>query len=596
MPLGIFLCLAKNMLEEIKKDAQIIWFFLSKYKKEFYANFAITIISSALTALIPFSQGKIADLLVAKSAFSLIATWLAVLFFVTIIRDWILRIFFVASGRISINCVNDFVLLLNRHAMNLKLSYHNKNKSGKLSSRYIKAGDAMENFLESIVFWFAMELLMLVLAMFLIAFFVHWLLFAFMLIHITVYVYFSYKYSKPLGEASLQINKSYEEAYGSIHDSVANIKLVKANSKEQYESDKVEQIFQDKAMVAFNRFWQAIRKLFFLQDIISVFMLVGAFAMLAVMFDRQMIGVGQIVAFVGYFSIIKEPLWKIGRQIEHYRKWMATIRRGYSLLDEEVEDYEERGKTKLENVKGAVEFNELSFAYNETREVLHNINLKVGAGEMVAFVGESGVGKSTLMDLLSRYIEPTSGKIFIDSIDIQKVGLKELRKQIAIVPQEVSMFNDTMHKNILYGNLDASEEDVSAAVKAANMEEFLDKLPNGINEEVGERGVHLSGGQKQRVAIARAILKNPKILILDEATSALDSKSEALVQDALKKLIKNRTTFVIAHRLSTIVHADKIVVLDKGVIAEQGTHQELLEKKGIYYKLYTLQTAPKNLI
>lgn len=584
------------MLEEIKNDIQIIWFFLSKYKRDFFINSLMLIFASLLSISVPFSYGKITDLLLEKGSLEAVALWLILLFIVISTQSWLMRMFFIASGKISVNCVNDFVMLLNRHAMDLKLAYHNKNKSGKLSSRYIKAGDALEGFLETIVFWFAMEIFTLLCALVLIAFSVHWTLFVFISVNVVVYIYISHKYSKPIGESSLKIHKSYEEIYGGIHDSVANIKLVKANSREKYESEKVRNIFQTSTMSFYDDFWKSIKKMFFLEDAINLFMTVSAFSIIAYLFYSQAIGAGQIVAFVGYLALIKEPLWKVGRHIEHYRKWMATIRRGYSLLDEETEDYGEIGKIGFKNVKGDVDFQDLSFAYNETREVLHKINLNVKAGQMVAFVGESGVGKSTMMDLLSRYIEPTAGKILIDGVDIQKATLKSLREQIAIVPQEVSLFNDTMYNNIRYGKLDATDEEIQAAVKAANMEDFVAKLPNGLNEEVGERGVHLSGGQKQRVAIARAILKNPKILILDEATSALDSKSEALVQDALRRLIQNRTTFVIAHRLSTIVHADKIVVLEKGRIAEKGTHQELLEKGGMYQKLYALQSMPRGLI
>jgi len=307
-------------------------------------------------------------------------------------------------------------------------------------------------------------------------------------------------------------------------------------------------------------------------------------------FRDGLVTTGQIVSVIAYLGLINVPMRRIGMHIDHYRRWMGVFKRGYNLLDEETEPYDKKGAIKLGEVKGEVEFRNIDFCYHETRRVLKNISFKAGEGEVLALVGESGVGKSTMMDLISRYNIPTSGKIFLDGVDIQKIDLRDLRKQIAIVPQEVSLFNDTLRNNIIYGKLDAGENEICQVVKAANADEFINNFPNKLDQEVGERGVKLSTGQKQRVAIARAILKNPKILILDEATSALDSRSEMLVQQALKRLIRGRTTFIIAHRLSTIMHADKILVIDKGEIIEQGKHEELIKNKGLYYKLFTLQS------
>jgi len=379
-----------------------------------------------------------------------------------------------------------------------------------------------------------------------------------------------------------------------MNDTVANIKLVKANTGEDYEVSKSFDVIKGQAMGYLEKFWNSSRTFFFYQDIIVSFMTLVSVTAIVILFERGIVEVGQVVAFIGYLNLLKSPLHKAGDRISHYRRWMATVRRGYSLLEEEAEDYATEGKIELQNVRGGVEFRGVSFAYNETREVLHDINLKVKPGEMVALVGESGVGKSTLVDLISKYIVPTSGKIFLDGIDIQKATLRSLRGNIAVVPQDVSMFNDTVRNNLIYGRPDATDKEIEDAIVAANAKDFIEDFPNGLDEQVGERGVQLSGGQKQRIAIARAILKNPKVLILDEATSALDSKSEALIQQAMQRLMRDRTTFVIAHRLSTIVHADRIVVLANGRIVEQGTHSELLEKKGVYYKLYTLQSLARD--
>jgi subfamily B ATP-binding cassette protein MsbA len=245
---------------------------------------------------------------------------------------------------------------------------------------------------------------------------------------------------------------------------------------------------------------------------------------------------------------------------------------------------------KLKEVRGRVEFKNLNFSYLEKgKHVLAGINFVAEPGQMVALVGESGAGKTTLLSLLSRSYYPTKGKILLDGVNLNDLDVTFLRNQIAVVPQEISLFNDTLKNNLAFVRKGITEEKIVEALKAANAWNFVARLQKKLNQRVGERGTRLSTGQKQRIAIARAILRDPKILILDEATSALDSISERLVQEALKRLIAGRTTFVIAHRLSTIVHADKILVFDKGQLVEQGKHDELVAQAGVYAKLYKEQ-------
>lgn len=230
----------------------------------------------------------------------------------------------------------------------------------------------------------------------------------------------------------------------------------------------------------------------------------------------------------------------------------------------------------------------MAFAYEKENPVLTDLNFVARPGQTIAVVGPSGAGKTTIANLLPRFYDVTGGAICIDGVDIRDVTVGSLRDNIGLVPQDTLLFNTTIKENVLYGRLDATDEEVWDAIRAANAEKFIQGLPRGIDTKVGDRGLVLSGGQRQRIAIARAILKNPKILILDEATSALDTESEKIVQDALDKLMVGRTSFVIAHRLSTIKNADQILVLNHGVIEESGTHKELMEKKGLYYELYTM--------
>jgi len=294
-------------------------------------------------------------------------------------------------------------------------------------------------------------------------------------------------------------------------------------------------------------------------------------------------------ALITYFTIllaIAQPLRSLSKLSTTIQQALAASERIFETIDINVHIEEKEDAEVLADVKGKVNFKNVSFAYKEGEEVLKDINLEVKPGEVVALVGPSGAGKTTLVDLIFRFYDPVQGTIYIDDRDIRDLKLASLREHIGIVPQENVLFSGTIRDNIAYGDLSATDEEIIAAAKAANAHDFIMDFPDQYDTIVGERGVGLSGGQRQRIAIARAILKDPKILILDEATSALDAESEALVQNALEKLMVNRTTFIIAHRLSTIKNADTIVVLDKGRIVEMGDHDSLMSKRGIYCKLY----------
>jgi subfamily B ATP-binding cassette protein MsbA len=298
---------------------------------------------------------------------------------------------------------------------------------------------------------------------------------------------------------------------------------------------------------------------------------------------------GAFMAFLGALASLYQPVKRISQINNNIQRGMAGVKRVFELMDTQPEVAEQRDAVTLGRMQEAVGFHSVSFAYEPDRLVLQGVSFTAKLSEIVAIVGSSGAGKTTLVNLIPRFYDPTSGFITIDGVDISRVTIRSLREQMGIVTQDTILFDDSVFNNIAYGQGEVSQDKVVNAARIANAEEFIHALPEGYATRIGERGVRLSGGQKQRIAIARAILKNPPILILDEATSALDAESERLVQEALDRLMQNRTTFVIAHRLSTIIRADKILVLDGGCLVEQGTHAELLAQGGVYCRLYDTQ-------
>lgn len=303
---------------------------------------------------------------------------------------------------------------------------------------------------------------------------------------------------------------------------------------------------------------------------------------------------GSLIAFLVYAVNISNPIKRLSRVYGNIQRALAAAQRVFDILDLQPEIQEIADAKPLPYIKGDVRFENVSFSYNPNEPVLTELSFANKAGQMVAIVGPSGAGKSTIANLLPRFYDITAGKIFIDDLDIKSVTLDSLREQIGIVPQETMLFNGTVYDNIRYGNLQATREEIEQAARDANAEKFILQLPAGYETMLGDRGVNLSGGQRQRIAIARAILKNPRILILDEATSALDTESEHVVQEALDRLMVGRTSFVIAHRLTTIQRADMILVLDKGKLVETGTHEQLLDKGGLYARLHQVQFAEKH--
>lgn len=403
-----------------------------------------------------------------------------------------------------------------------------------------------------------------------------------------VVLFFMDFFGKKIRKSGHRIQQATADITSILQETLAATRIVKSFVREPYEIARFDQ--QNKA-----NFYANMKSAKLMGTLSPVIEFIAALGVTAIIWfgGRSVIGgditAGSLVAFLVYAINISNPIKRIARVLGSIQKALAAAERVFYIMDLTDTIPQKPDAITLPSVEGNVEFRHVSFAYNKGETILHDVSFSAKPGQAIALVGPSGAGKSTVASLLPRFYDVTEGAIFVDGHDVRDVTLASLREQVGIVPQETNLFNDTVYNNILYGRLDATRDEVIAAAKAANADEFIQQLPKGYDTQLGDRGVNISGGQRQRISIARAILKNPRILILDEATSALDTESERIVQEALDRLMVGRTSFVIAHRLSTIQNAAKIIVLDKGSIVEEGTHQQLMAKHGLYAHLHDIQ-------
>jgi subfamily B ATP-binding cassette protein MsbA len=373
-----------------------------------------------------------------------------------------------------------------------------------------------------------------------------------------------------------------------LHDGIAGVRVVRAFAQEPREAARFDEVTAEslQANLAIARLFAVVRPGF--QTVVAVGMaLVLGFGGRDVALGAMT--AGTLTAFVMYVMRMYRPLLDLGFAYNMVQRALAAGERLFELLDREAEIVDAPDARDLEQVEGTVEFDNVQFEYVANVPVLRGISLRAEPGELVALVGPSGAGKTTIINLIPRFYDATEGAVRVDGLDIRSVTQRSLRAHIGIVSQETFLFSGSVRDNIAYGKPDARDDQVIAAAQAANAHDFILELPQGYDTEVGERGIKLSGGQKQRISIARAILRDPRLLIMDEATSSVDTETETLIQRAIERLVHERTTFVIAHRLSTVLHADQILVLDEGRIVERGTHAELLARGGLYRKLYETQ-------
>lgn len=371
-------------------------------------------------------------------------------------------------------------------------------------------------------------------------------------------------------------------------ESLGGIRLVKAFAQEEYELAR----FMEKSLDFLETRRRSYKILAYFSGSVNFFTNITNLLILAcggLLIAKDKLSLSDFVAFLLYVNLFMKPLLRLTVFTEMYQRGMAGFQRFYEIMEMKPEIINQKDTVVCKKIRGEIEFDNLVFGYSDQKKVIKGFNLKIAPGQTVAFVGETGAGKTTIASLLLRFYDPLNGRILVDGIDIRQYKQQELRRNIGIVQQDVFLFSDSVTHNIAYAKPEAEQSEVENAARLAAADKFIEELPNKYATEIGERGVKLSGGQKQRLAIARVFLKNPPIVILDEATSSLDNYTEKLIQESLDKLAENRTTLIIAHRMSTIKNADKIIVLNNGEVAEIGTHSTLMSGGGLYYNLYNAQ-------
>lgn len=565
--------------------------YIKPYWKRGLAAGICTIIAAGGTAYLPFVIKDMVDQVLSEKNTTML-NWIVL----SIVVVFVIRGIAYYGQSYLMNYVGQRVIIDIRKAVfeklqRLSMSFYDKHKTGTIMSYVTNDVSALQSAMVDNVVEMITETVILV-ASIVMMIYLDWKLFLVTFATFPVVLFFIDSFGKRIRKSGSRIQEAAADITSVLQEVASSPRVIKSFVREGYEVER----FDKENMNNFRANMKYAQLSSTLTPTIEFVAAVGVSIILWYGGNSVINGsitAGSLVAFLTYAVNISNPIKRLSRVIGNIQKALAAAQRVFDVLDLPEVIKNAPDAKALPKVKGDVRFNDVSFAYNENEEVLSHVSFEVKPGEMIAFVGPSGAGKSTVASLLPRFYDATNGSITIDGQDIRKVTLDSLREQVGIVPQETVLFNGSVYDNILYGRLDATREEVEAAAKAANAHDFIMQLPNGYETMLGDRGMNISGGQRQRISIARAILKNPQILILDEATSALDTESERVVQEALDRLMVGRTSFVIAHRLSTIKNADKIMVLEKGQLIEQGNHDELMALDGLYAHLYKIQYRSK---
>lgn len=568
---------------------------LIRYVKPYWTRMLLSIICTVLAAAaslyVPWIIRDVIDQVLANKdmpMLNMISVGIIVIFMARgVFFYWQMYLMAYAGQRVII----DIRLAVYKKLQELSLSFYEKRKTGVIMSYAINDVNALQGALVDNVTEMITESFVL-LGSIAAMIYIDWKLTLFTFSSFPIVLLVIDFFGKKIRHSGAQIQERTADITSVLQETISSARVIKSFVREQHEINRFDKENQRNFAASMKNSQQ-------MAMLTPTIEFVAALGVTAIVWygGREVIDglltPGSLIAFLVYAVNIANPIKRLSRGYGNIQKALAAAQRVFDVLDLHPEIKQLPNAQKMPIVNGDVVFDNVSFCY-DTELILKNISFSNKAGQVVAIVGPSGAGKSTIANLIPRFYDLCGGSILIDGIDITTVTLDSLREQIGIVPQETMLFNGSVYDNILYGNLNATEQEVYQAARDANAEVFIEMLPQGYNTLLGDRGVNLSGGQRQRIAIARAILKNPRILVLDEATSALDTESEYIVQEALDKLMIGRTSFVIAHRLSTIKRADIILVLDKGQLVECGNHQQLLDLNGLYASLYNVQFAGKS--
>lgn len=563
----------------------IRWFlsFLKKYRVRMIVGLILVFITSLLVLINPQISGMIVDEVIEGQHYEKLGILLLIMIGVTLVRSLLRFTFLMCFESSSQGLVYDMREEAYRKLMKEDFNFFNKNRTGDLMSRQTGDMDAVRHMVSHVIYFSFENILVFLMALVMI-FSVNVKMALCMLIVLPFTLAVTLSQRRHIKPAFDRVRDCFSSLNAFAQETIAGNRVVKAFAKEDYELEKFDREndgYRDAQLNAASIWMKYIPMFEILSQCLTIIlMIMGGFMVI----DGEMT-IGNMVTVNGYLWMLNSPLRQAGWIINDLQRFLTAIEKIYKVYTTEPDIKQPEHVVEKRKLKGSVTFDHVNY-YTNDDTVLKDISFHVEPGQTVGIIGATGSGKSSLVNLICRFYDVNQGRVLVDDIDVRNLNLQTLRGNIGIAMQDVFLFSDTIEGNIAYGNTDCTFEQVQAAAKIANADEFIREMPEGYDTIIGERGVGLSGGQKQRISLARAILKDPSIIILDDTTSAIDMETESMIQNELKKISDERTVFIIAHRISSIIHADQILVLDNGRLVERGTHEQLLAKKGYYSTVF----------